>query len=89
MEFNEIAKTQIEALYMPQSIDGFDDFHKHLEDSIKSFIRAKKNRYGFPKIFDVADIEQEEREVIKWREKIERQNKAINKTFKSTKSLTI
>ncbi len=69
IEFNEIAKTQIEALYLPHSSDGFDDFRKHLEDSIKSFIRAKKNRYGFPKIFDVADIEQEEREVIGWREK--------------------
>ncbi len=69
MEFNEIAKTQIEALYMPQSSDGFDDFRKDLEDSVKSFIRAKKNRYGLPKIFDVADIEQEEREFIKWREK--------------------
>ncbi|WP_100974392.1 hypothetical protein KVE63_04930 [Helicobacter pylori] len=68
MEFNEIAKTQIEALYMPQSGGGFDDFREHLEESIKSFIRAKQNR-GFPKIFDVADIEQEEREVIKWREK--------------------
>ncbi|WQX67463.1 hypothetical protein KVJ67_06815 [Helicobacter pylori] len=85
MEFNEIAKTQIEALYMPQSSDDFDDFRKDLEDSIKSFIRAKKNRYGFPRIFDVADVEQEEREVIEWREK----NKATNKTFKSTKSLTI
>ncbi len=42
MEFNEIAKTQIEALYMPQSSDDFDDFRKDLEDSIKSFIRAKK-----------------------------------------------
>ncbi|WQU27435.1 hypothetical protein KVD88_06630 [Helicobacter pylori] len=69
IEFNEIAKTQIEVLYLPHSSDGFDDFRKHLEDSIKSFIRAKKNRYGFPKIFDVADIEQEEREVIGWREK--------------------
>ncbi|GAA7094549.1 hypothetical protein Kyoto51B_12510 [Helicobacter pylori] len=68
IEFNEIAKTQIEALYMPQSSDDFDDFRKDLEDSIKSFIRAKQNR-GYPKIFDVADIEQEEREVIKWREK--------------------
>ncbi|GAA9351783.1 hypothetical protein TH0610_12060 [Helicobacter pylori] len=89
MEFNEIAKTKIEAFYMPQSSDDFDDFRKDLEDSIKSFIKAKKNRYGFPKIFDVADTEQEEREVVKWREKIERQNKAINKTFKSKKSLTI
>ncbi|GAA8578621.1 hypothetical protein KYTH41_12540 [Helicobacter pylori] len=85
MEFNEIAKTQIEALYMPQSSDDFDDFRKDLEDSIKSFIRAKKNRYGFPKIFDVADIEQEEREVIKWREKERaskqsyKQNLQINK----------
>ncbi|GAA9576956.1 hypothetical protein HpHA54_13610 [Helicobacter pylori] len=68
MEFNEIAKTQIEVLYMPQSSDDFDDFREHLEDSIKSFIRAKQNR-GYPKIFDVADIEQEEREFIKWREK--------------------
>ncbi len=89
MEFNEMAKTQIEALYLPQSSDGFDDFREHLEDSIKSFIRAKKNRYGFPKIFDVADIEQKEREVIEWREKRKCQNKTINKTFKSTKSLTI
>lgn len=81
MEFNEMAKTQIEALYMPHSSDGFDDFCEHLEDSIKSFIRAKKNRYGFPKIFDIADIEQEEREVIEWREKerASKQNLQINK----------
>ncbi|GAA9230807.1 hypothetical protein HpHA214_10900 [Helicobacter pylori] len=77
MEFNEIAKTQIEALYMPQSSDGFDDFCKDLEDSIKSFIRAKQNR-GYPKIFDVADIEQEEREVIEWREK----NRASKQSYK-------
>ncbi len=43
MEFNEIAKTQIEALYMPQSSDDFDDFREDLEDIIKSFIRAKKS----------------------------------------------
>ncbi|GAA7605213.1 hypothetical protein VN0052_07610 [Helicobacter pylori] len=85
LEFNEMAKTQIEALYMPQSNDDFDDFREHLEDSIKSFIRAKKNRYGFPKIFDAADIEQEEREVIEWREKERaskqsyKQNLQINK----------
>lgn len=85
MEFNEIVKTQIEALYLPQSSDDFDDFRKHLEDSVKSFIRAKKNRYGFPRIFDVADIEQEEREVIEWREKERaskqsyKQNLQINK----------
>ncbi|WP_121502921.1 hypothetical protein [Helicobacter pylori] len=85
IEFNEIVKTQIEALYMPQSSDGFDDFRKHLEDSVKSFIRAKKNRYGFPRIFDIADIEQEEREVIEWREKERtskqsyKQNLQINK----------
>ncbi len=77
MEFNEMAKTQIEALYMPQSSDGFDDFREHLEESIKSFIRAKQNR-GFPKIFDVADIEQEEREFIKWREK----NRASKQSYK-------
>ncbi len=85
IEFNEIVKTQIEALYLPQSSDDFDDFRKHLEDSVKSFIRAKKNRYGFPRIFDVADTEQEEREVIEWREKKKaskqsyKQNLQINK----------
>ncbi|RVZ67678.1 hypothetical protein EC578_06130 [Helicobacter pylori] len=85
MEFNEIAKTQIEALYLPQSSDDFDDLRKDLEDSVKSFIRAKKNRYGFPRIFDVADIEQKEREVIEWREKKRvskqnyKQNLQINK----------
>ncbi|MGL2772597.1 hypothetical protein ACQJ8L_03225 [Helicobacter pylori] len=78
IEFNEIVKTQIEALYLPQSSDDFDDFRKHLEDSVKSFIRAKKNRYGFPRIFDVADIEQEEREVIEWREK----KKASKQSYK-------
>ncbi|GAA9549231.1 hypothetical protein UBN62_10220 [Helicobacter pylori] len=78
IEFNEIAKTQIEALYMPQSNDDLDDFREHLEDSIKSFIRAKKNRYGFPRIFDIADIEQEEREVIEWREK----NRASKQSYK-------
>lgn len=77
MEFNEIAKTQIEAFYMPQFGGGFDDFREHLKDSVKSFIKAKQNR-GFPKIFDVADIEQEEREVIKWREK-ERASKQSHK----------
>ncbi|GAA7716282.1 hypothetical protein HpMMM92_06860 [Helicobacter pylori] len=77
MEFNEIAKTQIEAFYMPQFGGGFDDFREHLEDSVKSFIKAKQNR-GFPKIFDVADIEQEEREVIKWREK----EKASKQSYK-------
>ncbi len=70
MEFNKIAKTQIEALYMPQSSDDFADLRTDLEYSIKSFIRAKQSQNrGFPKIFDVADIEQQEREVIGWREK--------------------
>ncbi|GAA8973061.1 hypothetical protein BTM252_12740 [Helicobacter pylori] len=84
MEFNKIAKTQIEAFYMPQSSDDFDDFRENLEDSIKSFIRAKQNR-GYPKIFDITDIEQEEREFIKWREKNRtskqsyKQNLQINK----------
>ncbi|GAA7030949.1 hypothetical protein ID0177_09930 [Helicobacter pylori] len=76
-EFNEIAKTQIEAFYMPQSSADFDDFRKELEESIKSFIRLKQNR-GYPKIFDVADIEQEEREVIEWREK----NRASKQSYK-------
>ncbi|GAA8660331.1 hypothetical protein HpBT335_13760 [Helicobacter pylori] len=77
MEFNKIVKTQIEAFYMPQSSDDFDDFRENLEDSIKSFIRAKQNR-GYPKIFDITDIEQEEREFIKWREK----NRASKQSYK-------
>ncbi|GAA8303629.1 hypothetical protein HpDR22_10930 [Helicobacter pylori] len=85
MEFNEMAKTQIEALYMPQSNDDLDDFREHLEDSIKSFIRAKKNRYGFPRIFDVADIEQKEREVIEWREKKKASKQSYKKNLQINK----
>nr|WP_240446134.1 hypothetical protein [Helicobacter pylori] len=46
--------------------------------ALKVLSERKKNRYGFPKIFDVADIEQEEREVIKWREK----NRASKQSYK-------
>ncbi|GAA7850926.1 hypothetical protein HpMS172_11600 [Helicobacter pylori] len=52
--------------------------------ALKVLSERKKNR-GFPKIFDVADIEQEERGVIKWREKERaskqsyKQNLQINK----------
>ncbi len=48
-------------------------------------LSEQKNRYGLPKIFDVVDIEQEEREFIKWREKERaskqsyKQNLQINK----------
>ncbi|GAA7603566.1 hypothetical protein HpMMM19_15350 [Helicobacter pylori] len=44
-------------------------FANILKIALKVLSERKKNRYGFPKIFDVADIEQEEREVIEWREK--------------------
>lgn len=53
--------------------------------ALKVLSERKKNRYGFPRIFDVADIEQEEREVIEWREKERaskqsyKQNLQINK----------
>ncbi len=60
-------------------------FARILKIALKVLSERKKNRYGFPKIFDVADIEQEEREVIKWREKERsseqsyKQNLQINK----------
>lgn len=46
--------------------------------ALKVLSERKKNRYGFPKIFDVADIEQEERKVIEWREK----NRASKQSYK-------
>ncbi|GAA7960641.1 hypothetical protein HpMS29_09170 [Helicobacter pylori] len=42
MEFNEIAKTQIEALYMPQSSDDFDDFARILKIALKVLSERKK-----------------------------------------------
>ncbi len=60
-------------------------FASILKIVLKVLSERKKNRYGFPKIFDVADIEQEEREVIEWREKERaskqsyKQNLQINK----------
>ncbi len=89
MEFNEIAKTQIEALYMPQSSDDFDDFRKDLEYSIKSFIRAKKIVMVFLKSLMLQTQNKKRGKSLNGEKKIERQNKAINKTFKSKKSLTI
>ncbi len=53
-------------------------FARILKIALKVLSERKKNRYGFPKIFDVADIEQEEREVIKWREK----NRASKQSYK-------
>ncbi|GAA9580649.1 hypothetical protein HpHA55_16370 [Helicobacter pylori] len=59
--------------------------------ALKVLSERKRNRYGFPKIFDVADIEQEEREVIKWREKERaskqsyKQNLQINKIANNLK----
>ncbi|GAA8562964.1 hypothetical protein KYTH28_12960 [Helicobacter pylori] len=53
-------------------------FARILNIALKVLSERKKNRYGFPKIFDVADIEQEEREVIKWREK----NRASKQSYK-------
>ncbi|GAA8355611.1 hypothetical protein HpDR35_15130 [Helicobacter pylori] len=60
-------------------------FTSILKIALKVLSERKKNRYGFPRIFDVADIEQEEREVIEWREKKKaskqsyKQNLQINK----------
>nr|WP_235499205.1 hypothetical protein [Helicobacter pylori] len=53
-------------------------FASNLKIALKVLSERKKNRYGFPKIFDVADIEQEEREVIEWREK----NRASKQSYK-------
>ncbi|WRG09837.1 hypothetical protein FNE29_00170 [Helicobacter pylori] len=66
--FKDIVKTQIKATYMPHNIGNLTDT---FENEIKGFIKRTQSRvraYGYPKIFNVDEIESWEQQAIKTRE---------------------
>ncbi|OOC23439.1 hypothetical protein BZK18_02020 [Helicobacter pylori] len=66
--FKDIVKTQIKATYMPHTIGNLTDT---FENEIKGFIKRTQSRlraYGYPKTFNIDDIENWEQQAIKTRE---------------------
>ncbi|RVZ66050.1 hypothetical protein [Helicobacter pylori] len=75
--FDELSKTQIKAMSVKKITDGF---YRHLENGIKSFIKATQYR-GSPRTFDVDDIEKYELQAIKEREN---RKKVLNVSFRQS-----
>ncbi|WP_181232200.1 hypothetical protein [Helicobacter pylori] len=66
--FKDIVKTQIKATYMPHIIGNLTDT---FENEIKGFIKRTQSRlraYGYPKSFNIDEIENWEQQAIKTRE---------------------
>ncbi len=79
--FKDIVKTQIKATYMPHTIGNLTDT---FENEIKGFIKMTQSRvraYGYPKIFNVDEIENWEQQAIKTREQ---RKCAVSKSFKAS-----
>ncbi len=79
--FKDIVKIQIKATYMPHTIGNLTDT---FENEIKGFIKMTQSRvraYGYPKIFNVDEIENWEQQAIKTREQ---RKCAVSKSFKAS-----
>ncbi len=79
--FKDIVKTQIKATYMPHTIGNLTDT---FENEIKGFIKRTQSRlraYGYPKSFNVDEIENWEQQAIKTREQ---RKCAISKSFRQS-----
>ncbi|WP_120825036.1 hypothetical protein [Helicobacter pylori] len=79
--FKDIVKTQIKATYMPYNIGNLTDT---FENEIKGFIRRTQSRvraYGYPKTFNIDEIENWEQQAIKTREQ---RKCAMSKSFKAS-----
>ncbi len=79
--FKDIVKTQIKATYMPHIIGNLTDT---FENEIKGFIKRAQSRlraYGYPKSFNVDEIENWEQQAIKTREQ---RKCAMSKSFKAS-----
>ncbi len=79
--FKDIVKTQIKATYMPYTIGNLTDT---FENEIKGFIKRTQSRlraYGYPKTFNVDEIENWEQQAIKTREQ---RKCAISKSFRQS-----
>ncbi len=79
--FKDIVKTQIKATYMPYTIGNLTDT---FENEIKGFIKRTQSRvraYGYPKTFNVDEIENWEQQAIKTREQ---RKCTMSKSFKAS-----
>ncbi|WP_121078948.1 hypothetical protein [Helicobacter pylori] len=79
--FKDIVKTQIKATYMPYAIGNLTDT---FENEIKGFIKRTQSRlraYGYPKSFNVDEIENWEQQAIKTREQ---RKCAVSKSFRQS-----
>ncbi|MCQ2627574.1 hypothetical protein JT060_00435 [Helicobacter pylori] len=79
--FKDIVKTQIKATYMPHNIGNLTDT---FENEIKGFIKRTQSRvraYGYPKSFNVDEIENWEQQAIKTREQ---RKCAISKSYRQS-----
>ncbi len=79
--FKDIVKTQIKATYMPYAIGNLTDT---FENEIKGFIKRTQSRvraYGYPKSFNVDEIENWEQQAIKTREQ---RKCAMSKRFRQS-----
>ncbi|QQW78637.1 hypothetical protein [Helicobacter pylori] len=81
ISFKDIVKTQIKATYMPYTIGNLTDT---FENEIKGFIKRTQSRvraYGYPKTFNVDEIENWEQQAIKTREQ---RKCAMSKRFRQS-----
>ncbi|WRG01348.1 hypothetical protein FNE35_00160 [Helicobacter pylori] len=79
--FKDIVKTQIKATYMPHNIGNLTDT---FENEIKGFIKRTQSRvraYGYPKTFNIDEIENWEQQAIKTREQ---RKCAMSKRFRQS-----
>ncbi|WRG08480.1 hypothetical protein FNE30_00160 [Helicobacter pylori] len=79
--FKDIIKTQIKATYMPYNIGNLTDT---FENEIKGFIKRTQSRvraYGYPKTFNIDEIENWEQQAIKTREQ---RKCAMSKRFRQS-----
>ncbi|WRF12889.1 hypothetical protein KVC85_00165 [Helicobacter pylori] len=79
--FKDIVKTQIKATYMPYTIGNLTDT---FENEIKGFIKRTQSRlraYGYPKSFNIDEIENWEQQAIKTREQ---RKCAISKSYRQS-----
>ncbi|MGL2798725.1 hypothetical protein ACQJ8R_03825 [Helicobacter pylori] len=75
--FDEISTTKIKAMSIPKIAD---EFYRHLENRVKSFIKARQY-HGSPRTFDADDIEKYELQAIKEREN---RKKVLNASFRQS-----
>ncbi|NHA86626.1 hypothetical protein EWZ95_06950 [Helicobacter pylori] len=79
--FKDIVKTQIKATYMPYNIGNLTDT---FENEIKGFIKRTQSRvraYGYPKSFNIDEIENWEQQAIKTREQ---RKCAVSKSYRQS-----